>query len=218
VSSLSFRIWAQTARSPAKFVSLLVGRLVSAEADYYENEQNVSSYIQFTPAHDGAELVDALRAELPEQSSVLELGMGPGKDFKLLSEYFCVTGSDRSNVFLNRFRELDPDADLAHLDARTIETDRRFDAIFSNKALIHMSSAELAQSFARQHTVLNPGGVLLHSFWYGEGQSEFNELTLVYHNETDLAAMLEPDFDVIGLQRHAKMADGDSIYVLARKR
>jgi SAM-dependent methyltransferase len=191
---------------------------VSFEADYYDNEQNVSSYIEFTPAHDGAELVEALRAELPQQSSVLELGMGPGKDFKLLSEYFRATGSDRSNVFLNRFRKLDPSADLLYLDARTLDTDRRFDAIFSNKALIHMSSAELSQSFGRQHDVLTPGGVVLHSFWYGEGQNEFSGLTLVYHNETDLAALLEPDFDVIGLERHAKMADGDSIYVIARKR
>jgi hypothetical protein len=81
-----------------------------------------------------------------------------------------------------------------------------------------MSPEKLRQSFERQHAVLNADGVMLHSFWYGEGASEFGDLTLVYHNERDLAAMLEESFDILELERHAKMAEGDSIYVIARKR
>lgn len=185
---------------------------------YYENEQNVAGYIKFTPAHDGAQLIDALKAQLPAGATVLELGMGPGKDFKQLSEHYRTTGSDFSHAFLDRYRKLDGSADLLYLDARTIETDRGFDAIFTNKALIHFSAAELQRSFDRQHAVLNDKGLILHSFWYGEGEAEFNGLTLVYHNEEDLARMLKGRFDILALQRHAKMADGDSIYVLARKK
>lgn len=188
------------------------------EHDYYENRANVESYSKFTPSHDGSLLVDALAAWLPEGSSVLELGMGPGKDYRLLSERFSVTGSDFSNTFLQRYREQDPGAELLHLDARTLETDRRFAAIFSNKALIHLSAAELQQSFARQHEVLNDNGVMLHSFWYGEGQQAFGELTLIRHNERDLTAMLEDSFDILALEKHAKMADDDSICLVARKR
>jgi cyclopropane fatty-acyl-phospholipid synthase-like methyltransferase len=187
------------------------------DQNYYENEKNVSSYIEFTPAHDGALLIDLLTKQLPQGSSVLELGMGPGKDFKRLSEHFQVTGSDFSHAFLDRYRGLDDSADLLYLDARTIDTDRRFDAIFSNKALIHFSPAELQQSFARQHAVLNDNGLILHSFWSGEGQANFNDLTLVYHNEQDLTELLSGSFDILALERHAKMAEGDSIYVLARK-
>lgn len=188
------------------------------DANYYENEQNVANYIKFTPAHDGALLVDVLGEHLEQESSMLELGMGPGKDYKLLSERFRVTGSDFSRVFLERYRKHDSSADLLHLDARTLETDRTFDAIFSNKALIHMSRVELQKSFARQHALLNDQGLILHSFWYGEGESDFNDLTLVYHNENDLAEMLERSFDIVALERHAKMSEGDSIYVLARKK
>lgn len=187
-------------------------------SNYYENEQNVANYIKFTPAHDSALLIDLLTAELPAGASVLELGMGPGKDFKRLSEHFKATGSDFSHTFLNRYRALDDTADLIHLDARSLETDRRFDAVYSNKALIHFSAAELQQSFDRQHAVLNDQGLILHSFWYGEGEAEFSGLTLVYHNERDLADMLGERFEILALERHAKMADGDSIYVLARKR
>ena len=188
------------------------------ENNYYENEENVDNYTKFTPAHDGVLLIDVLSEHLPEDASVLELGIGPGKDFKLLSQRYQVTGSDFSRVFLERYRKQDSAAELLHLDARTLETDRTFDAIFSNKALIHLSPAELQQSFDRQHAVLNDNGLLLHSFWIGEGEATFNDLKLVYHNEHDLTKMLEKSFDIVALEKHAKMADDDSIYVLARKK
>jgi len=188
------------------------------ELDYYENEENVDHYTKFTPAHDGALLIEVLSGHLPEDAAVLELGMGPGKDFKLLSRRYRATGSDFSRLFLRRYREQDPAADLLHLDARSLETERTFDAIFSNKALIHMSPAELQQSFDRQHAVLDDNGLILHSFWYGESENTFNDLKLVYHNENDLTKMLEMSFDIVALEKHAKMADDDSIYVLARKK
>lgn len=188
------------------------------EQDYYNNPANVENYSKFTPSHDGSLLVDALAAYLPEGATVLELGMGPGKDFALLSERYSVTGSDFSNAFLERYRAKDPDAKLLKLDARTIETDQRFDAVFTNKALIHFDDDELRQSLQRQHDVLNEGGIILHSFWYGSGAAEFGELTLVRRNEQELTALLEPLFDILVMQQHAKMADGDSVYFVARKR
>ena len=186
--------------------------------EYYEDPANVENYSKFTPSHDGGPLVDAFAAWVPDGSTVLELGMGPGKDFQLLAERFKVTGSDFSNTFLDRYRAKDPAAELLQLDACTLDTDRRFDAIFSNKVLMHMSPEELQQTFSRQHAVLNDGGVIMHSLWYGEGQKEFDGLTLVYHNERDLTALLEESFDILALEKHAKMAEGDSIYVVARKK
>lgn len=184
---------------------------------FYEDEDNVESYSRFTPAHDGAELVDLLVAHLPAGSAVLELGMGPGKDLERLAGHFAATGSDFSRAFLERYRRRHPGADLLRLDARTLDTDRRFDAIFSNKALIHLSTAELRDSFERQRALLREGGLVLHSFWYGEGEASFDELTLVYHDEHDLPALLGTGFEVLALERHAKMSEGDSIYVLARR-
>ncbi len=185
--------------------------------NFYEDVANVEQYSQFTPAEDGSLLVEALQSWLPEGSSVLELGIGPGKDFKLLSQRYKATGSDFSNAFLERYRAIDAAADLLQLDARTLDTDRHFDAIYSNKVLIHCSTEELQQSFDRQHEVLNDNGLMLHSFWYGEGQQEFGELTMVSHNERELKAMLEGNFEILALEKHARMAEGDSIYVVARK-
>jgi len=187
------------------------------DLNYYEIEKNIDHYAQFTPAHDSALLVDAMVASLPKGSTLLEIGIGPGKDFKALKKHFAVTGSDFSKLFLQRYREQDSDADLLHLDARTLETDRKFDAIYSNKALIHLTTEELQQSFDRQHALLNDNGVIMHSFWNGEGEWEAGDLVLRYRNEKELTAMLADKFEILALKPHAKMNDNDSIYVLARK-
>ena len=135
-------------------------------------------------------------AWLPDGGTLLELGMGPGKDLDLLAEHYRVTGSDFSNAFLDRYREKHPDADLVNLDALTIETDRSFDGIFSNKVLVHMSDEDLDASFARQAEVLNPGGVILHSFWYGEGEEQFGGLTLRRRDEAALKRLVEPHLEL----------------------
>jgi cyclopropane fatty-acyl-phospholipid synthase-like methyltransferase len=186
--------------------------------EYYEDKKNVGGYIKFTPSHDGSMLVDKLVEALPEGSGVLEIGIGPGKDFDLLRQHFDVVGSDYSQEFLRLYRLRNDRAHLLHLDARTLQTDLKFDAIFSNKALIHLSRRELSGSFARQRDLLNDGGLILHSFWYGHEEQEFGDLRLIQHTEHELETMLAGDFEILEIGRHAKMSEGDSVYVLARKK
>jgi hypothetical protein len=46
--------------------------------------------------YDGRELIERLKLYLPRNSHVLEPGMGPGKDLRILGEYFAATGSDNA--------------------------------------------------------------------------------------------------------------------------
>jgi len=186
--------------------------------DYYEDKDKVGKYIKFTPSNDGTLLVDMLKESLPAGASVLELGIGPGKDFDRLSRHFAVTGSDTSREFLRLFRQHHEQADVLFLDAKTLETERTFDCIFSNKVLIHLTRQELGESFARQHEVLKDNGLLLHSFWYGSGDEEFSGLRIYYHTEQDIKQLLGESYEIVKIGRHAKMAADDSVYVLARKK
>ncbi len=127
---------------------------------FYDDEDNVETYVKMAEGYDGRELVAALRQHLPPGATVLELGMGPGKDLALLAEAFTATGSDRSEIFLRRYRRDHPDADLLLLDAVTLETERCFDAIYSNKVLHHLSVDELRKSLHRQVARLNADGLL----------------------------------------------------------
>ncbi len=79
---------------------------------FYNDKKNVEEYTRMAEGYDGRVFVDLLKGMLPKGATVLELGMGPGKDLLLLSEHFQATGSDSSNVFLERFRKTHPDADL----------------------------------------------------------------------------------------------------------
>jgi len=185
--------------------------------DFYKNKKNVENYIRFTPHHDGSELIRVLEGVLPRGSTVLELGMGPGKDFDLLTGMFAVTGSDASEEFLDLYRKRSEGADLMLLDALTLDTDRRFDCIYSSKVLIHLTREELSRSLARQHDILNDRGLLLHSFWHGSKEEDYEGVHILYHTERDLTAPLGPSFEILDIGRHAKMTKDDSVYVLARK-
>ncbi|MCY4412700.1 MAG: class I SAM-dependent methyltransferase [Caldilineaceae bacterium] len=184
---------------------------------FYDDEDNVESYVKMAEGYDGRELVAALRQHLPPGATVLELGMGPGKDLALLAEAFTTTDSDHSEIFLRRYRRDHPDADVLVLDAVTLETERCFDAIFSNKVLHHLSVDELRKSLHLQAARLNADGLLLHSFWYGEGTEEHHGLRFTYHTDASLMAIVDSEFEKVACVRYTEIDEGDSLYLLLRR-
>jgi len=70
---------------------------------YFDSEKTVEEYIEMVEGYDGAELINALKGYLPKGSTLLELGMGPGKDLDILKESYLVTGSDSSQIFVDRY-------------------------------------------------------------------------------------------------------------------
>lgn len=185
---------------------------------YYDDTDNVDEYIRQAAGYDGRHLIEALKAVLPAGSTLLELGMGPGKDLLLLEEHYQASGSDRSAVFLRRFRRLHPHIGVMALDAVTIDTDQRYDGIYSNKALIHLSRDELRASFRRQAKVIKAGGIALHAFWHGDGEADFHGLRFVYYREDTLKPLLGSDFEVLDCKRYTEIEAEDSLYVLLRRR
>ena len=55
--------------------------------------------------YDGAELIKNLQKYLPENSTVLEIGIGSGNDMDILKKSYVVTGSDNSQVFLDKYAD-----------------------------------------------------------------------------------------------------------------
>lgn len=185
---------------------------------YYDDKVNVEQYIQMAEGYDGKLLIEVLRNHLPDGKSVLELGMGPGKDLLLLDQHYQVTGSDASLVFVNRFRQKHPHLPVLQLDAVTLETQETFDAIYSNKVLYHLSRDNLKRSFQRQARILKADGLVLHSFWYGDEESEHEGLRFVYYTEETLKAHIEDDFEILTMERYTEMETDDSLYIVARKK
>lgn len=182
---------------------------------FYDDEKTANQYIAMAEGYDGRELIDILRLHLPGGASVLELGMGPGVDLNILSKHFRATGSDSSQFFIDRYRDAHPGSDVIRLDAVELETDRAFDCIYSNKVLHHLTGEQLRKSLPRQKKVLSRNGLVMHSFWRGDGVEEHHGLKFIYQTEDSIRAIFGDSFDSVNVVTYSEMADNDSLYVLA---
>ena len=185
---------------------------------YYDVEKNVTEYINMAEGYDGRDFIPILQTTLKNGSTVLELGMGPGKDFELLSEHYQVTGSDYSQAFLDRYRQKNPDADLLLLNAVTMDIDRKFDGIYSNKVLHHLTRDDLKTSLHKQAEVLNDNGILFHSFWYGDKQEEMDGLLFTYYTKETLKQTIGEQYRILEMRQYTEMEDSDSLYLVLQKK
>ena len=71
---------------------------------FYDTQEGVEEYLKRSAGWDGKQLIKILLMHLPESSSLLELGMGPGIDLDILRKAYKATGSDTSQIFLDRYR------------------------------------------------------------------------------------------------------------------
>ncbi|MBF0431414.1 MAG: class I SAM-dependent methyltransferase [Fibrobacteria bacterium] len=186
--------------------------------NYYKSPKNVEQYIQSSIGFDGTFLINKMGKYLSPKSTVLELGMGEGKDSEIINATYKVTASDSSPVFVENLKSKSPDFDVLSLDAISINTNKTFDAVYSNKVLIHLARQECKTSVQRQHSIMNKNGIVLHSFWYGNDTEEYGELFSVNYNESLLTELFVKHWDILEMKRYKEMEEDDSIYVICRKK
>ena len=188
------------------------------EGTYYKTEDSVREYISLAKDVDGAELIEKLKIFLPKSSSLLEIGSGPGTDWKLLNKDFKTIGSDNSQEFLNHLITENPDGQFLNLDAITLDTNVTFDGIYSNKVMHHLTDDELTQSIKKQHNILNTNGIICHSFWKGKGSEIFKGLFVNYHKKQDLKSLFEDHFEILHLDFYNEFDKDDSILLIGKKK
>ena len=184
---------------------------------FFDTEKGVEKYIKMAEGYDGAGLINILQRYLPEKSTLLELGMGPGKDLDILREIFTATGSDNSKIFLDKYKKHNPKVDLLKLDAVTLQTDKKFDCIYSNKVLHHLTRDELKKSLQRQCEILNPNGIAFHSFWKGDEDENYDGMLFVRYQIKELEDIIGNFFDILTINVYDEMEKDDSIYIILRK-
>lgn len=180
----------------------------------YNDRKDALEYIESCEGKDSRFLIEILKRNLRSNSTVLELGMGPGCDLDLLSETFQTTGSDYSQTFLDIYREKNPSADLLLLDAVSIKTNRKFDCIYSNKVLHHLTRNDLKKSLSKQKELLNENGILFHTFWNGERQKESHGLRFIQYKLDELQDYVSKSFEIIEIDFYKEMNLNDSIFLI----
>jgi len=185
---------------------------------FYDESNNVDRYIDMCADYDGSHLYEALKKQLKEGSSVLELGTGPGFDIPFLKSHYQVTGSDLSHEFLKRCQTTYPDLNFIKLDALNMDISSAFNCIYSNKVLHHLTENELKQSLTAQAKRLNKDGLIAHAFWIGDEDKEMEGLLFTYYQQEQLLDIISQDYEVLSTLSYGEFEDGDSLFVIAKLR
>jgi len=186
---------------------------------YFDKKKNVLNYIKMVEEFDEYDpnfLIDKFKKYVTNGANVLELGMGPGKDFDILKNFYEMTGSDSSQVFLDLYQDKDTKANLVKLDAVSLNTTTKFDAIFSNKVLMHLSKDELKQSFLRQMQIMNKDAIAFHTFWFGNKEENMQGLRFVYYSIEELLKLIPENFEILESSLYKEMEENDSICLVLK--
>ena len=167
--------------------------------------------------YNGLTLIEHLKKHLKDGCSILELGTGPGNDIELLSRYYKVTGSDYSDLFLERLNKRHPEIPFLNLDAISLNTTLSFDGIYSNKVLQHLTDEELKSSIENQYRLVNNDGIICHSFWNGEGCETIGGIIHNYHTSEALMELFSRKFKILSIEVYKEMEADDSIFLIAQK-
>ncbi|MEZ9232490.1 trans-aconitate 2-methyltransferase [Vibrio amylolyticus] len=184
---------------------------------FYDSAENVDKYIEMCEGYDGSNLHELLSQHLKNKSSLLELGCGAGNDIAVFKKIYNVTGSDNSLEFLSRCKLKYPDVDFVQLDAFRLNIDKRFNCIFSNKVLHHLSEAQLRESLKKQSNLLSNNGVIAHSFWLGEGCDEIHGLRFNYYSKEQIMSIVSEYFNIIDTINYQEFKENDSLFIVAQK-
>lgn len=188
------------------------------EGAYYKTKESVEEYIRLAKDVSGKQLIEELKRVLPPNSVLLEIGSGPGTDWKILNELYNVIGSDNSTEFLNYLMNENSSGEFLELDAITLETDKYFNGIYSNKVMHHLSDSEFVDSIKRQYDVLKSDGIICHSFWKGDGSENFKGLFVNYHTEVGLKRFFSHYFEILSIKNYKEFEDDDSLLLIAKKK
>lgn len=189
-----------------------------SKTPYYQSSESVKEYIELAKDVSGKELIQKMKDFLPSNSSLLELGSGPGTDWRILAQDYTVVGSDNSKAFLQHLRTQNPDGTFLELDAVSLETEHQFEGIYSNKVLHHLPDAALMESIERQHEVLKPQGIICHSFWKGANSETFKGMFVNYHSESSLRENFKPYFELLLIEPYKEFEASDSLLLIGRKK
>ncbi|MCF8378350.1 MAG: class I SAM-dependent methyltransferase [Bacteroidales bacterium] len=184
---------------------------------YFDDNKNVDDYIRMADGYDGCQVVKVLERYLPPGSSVLEVGIGPGKDLTLLGVKFKVCGSDLSQLFVDMYLNQNKDVEVFQLDAVEMNIQRKFDCIYSNKVLHCIDQNSFRKSLVNQSKVLNKGGLLCHTLWYGDKMVLAKGERYYYYSEKTILNYIPSGMNIIHSETYQEMDENDSLLIILKK-
>ena len=109
---------------------------------------------------------------IKENSLILDLGCGPGRDSKIFSNKgYKVIGVDLSKEMIKVAKQRVKTANFKVMDLRNMSfKDNYFDAIWANAIFMHISKKEISQAIKETLRILKKDGILYISIKEGKGE------------------------------------------------
>lgn len=184
----------------------------------YQTKEGVEEYIKMCESYDNSEFENLIHKYLPYNSTILEIGMGSGNDYKWLSNHYEVTGSDYSELFIKKAKKRFPNGSFKLIDAVSIQTKQKYNCIYSCKVYQHFELEIIARAFRRQSEVLTPSGLVIHSFWIGDSVFDDGDMKAIYHDKVKLLEIISEKFEILEQKIYEEFEPGDSLFVIAQKK
>ncbi|MBI9010817.1 MAG: hypothetical protein JEZ08_01195 [Clostridiales bacterium] len=102
------------------------------------------------------------------------------------------------------------------LDAVTLNIDRTFDCIYSNKVLMHLSTEDLKKSIINQKKLLNQNGLKCHTFWKGTSKEYMEETLFQNYLEKYLLVLFQDNFNLLYIKSYKEFEEDDSIVLITK--
>jgi SAM-dependent methyltransferase len=130
-----------------------------------------------TRDHDVSQNIDALLSSIEGSPpfTILDLGCGPGRDLKTLSDLGHVPIGLEGSARFAEMARAHGGCEVWHQDFLRLDLPpNRFDGIFANASLFHVPSVELPRVLAELRAALKPRGVLFASNPHGNDDEGWN--------------------------------------------
>lgn len=162
-------------------------------------------------------VIDTFKKRVDSSKKILELGSGTGREFKELSKYYNITGSDYSDAFLKKLRKKFQQCSFPKINALTMKTDEQYDIIYSNKVLQHLLPEHLEESLKKQYTTLHNGGLLIHAMWKGKPViPKPGKLPDILYEKSDIEK-IKGKFIIEDYTEYKEISENDSFLIVLRK-
>ena len=187
---------------------------------FFQDRDSVDQYTQMMEGYDNTFVIGAVENILPFHATLLELGMGTGLDLVSLSKKYKVVGSDYAPLFIADFQEKS-NLEVCVLDAIQVDINRKFDCIYSNKVLQHLSPEDFVTSLKNQCNHLNHKGIIFMTLWHGSYREEYEQdgqLRFVYYDKNSLEKIIPSSLSFQFLLLYSEFEDDDSMAVVLGKK
>jgi ubiquinone/menaquinone biosynthesis C-methylase UbiE len=144
---------------------------------------------------------------LTEDSLVLDMGCGSGRDAKVFLEHGCrVVGIDLSEKMVSYAQKHVKEAEFKVMDLRQLDfDDEHFDGLWASASYLHISKADLENALKEAHRVLKSGGIFYLSVKEGDGEeckqdkrfSNYEKFWSYYRQKEINDALEAQGFDIV---------------------